>query len=965
MTYYFPFLYLNSFAIKPSLIIFCVIVIFLFGLYIFNKFKFGLKSPLKSVRSNNKIILFIMLFIFSFIIWYINYNFSIETSFFDNFITILLKFEIIISIILFFLYACVFLVRKNKHTYLNFLNNFFAITILVSIFSTLLTNPIQWYTILIHIVLIIVSVFLLFYELVRVPNDNKNNDISSLYTPCNKYEDLFGSNKLHADQIYKIIKSHKSESVSICLSGDWGIGKTSTINGAIDQLEKESTNKNVSNLIIRINALDIDDVDALFAYFFHSVKGFLKENGVYVGLSSEYQSFISSAVGTITKGNFSEWFISLMSNKNKDYRTQKDKLHLLLSETLVNQKIIVIVDDIERCSPEKSRQFLFFVKEIATLANCVSVFVTDYDILKSLCSKDNSGKDFLDKFFNYRINFQEPSMEEVVGHYTKKIEPIKNIEQFLTIDILASINQIISNLDTKIKSINKKIKSESSSEENTPNLDNYKKLLNNLYMVKKMFLSTLQNPRKFSKIINVYKGIYNVLDDKYSSVFAENNLESIKAYSENIQLNRLLFLISYIEVCLPTELNEISKIGVQSYFAKINEVENGHFSNLLITKMSEGVFFHDTQFSKGSNYNQTNAMRFYQCLIKNPEDLTKIINGNSTQEEEYFTALKNKNLNAYKDNIEDIFKAILHAYSRSETEQGKEYLDTLFQFAHDKNYIGIWDVVFNRTSIDTLSDNPYVMEIFYNNFCKKDVPPTLDVGFKGILNRFSQKYTTLLIKCIDNSFYYFDNKDQSAIFDFYHILRSGSKSIEEMVRHYFETNKASLGIDEYPADSTPLEILNIFSNAIKSKLTKFNIANYSDVEININNMYSSINDFSFFYDIHDFLYKGGNIVFSAPNIDKMTTENITKYIDRINCELTHPPTYEDNFHNYVYAFFDHIHRAKNFRISHELFKKLHDLVTLYHKQTQRIDLTFYRKLLLKLQLKNESDNHHEQTPPSE
>ena len=185
---------------------------------------------------------------------------------------------------------------------------------------------------------------------------------------------------------------------------------TSVINGAISLLQN---NDNAPYDVIYINALELDNKKTVLTYLLTKIRENLKARGVYVGINSEYKEFVSSLTGSLTSEAMGTLLQSQLSN-DEDYRAQKKNLEEIFELVYRNGKLVVIVDDIERCDKNTAREYLFLIKEVATMKNCVSVFVTDYDIL-------------LDFIFHF--------------YYTKNIKIIK------IIFIGLNINKILRNFD--------------------------------------------------------------------------------------------------------------------------------------------------------------------------------------------------------------------------------------------------------------------------------------------------------------------------------------------------------------------------------------------------------------------------------------------------------------------------------------------------------------------------------------
>lgn len=165
--------------------------------------------------------------------------------------------------------------------------------------------------------------------------------------PINEAEKLFPSRRHQMNELISIIKSQESDNgYTICVSSDWGSGKTSFINAVLDEFK---TNKSLNYRIeeIRINAMALDGTGSLLNYLFGRIKEILKANGIYVGINSEYQELIVSFLETATHEKMGS-FIRKRFSSTSDCRENLSKLSRLLENEL-DEKIIIVIDDLERC----------------------------------------------------------------------------------------------------------------------------------------------------------------------------------------------------------------------------------------------------------------------------------------------------------------------------------------------------------------------------------------------------------------------------------------------------------------------------------------------------------------------------------------------------------------------------------------------------------------------------------------
>ena len=302
---------------------------------------------------------------------------------------------------------------KNKYAYYRvFVNITIALCYLI-LLSMIITQNFHFGTKYLPIRLILFSAsFIITYMFIDELKEDTGNEKRNKLSPIAKYEDLYESRHHQATKLIDIIKSKESDcGYSICISGEWGSGKTSFINCVLNKLAYENNKKcDLSIAEIRINAMELDSLSSLVNYLFERIKNILKENNIYVGLNSEYQDLVSSLMGIVTTDSTANFIKNKLFPKS-DYRENLSNLNQLILTHLKNKKILIVVDDLERCTKEKSLEFLLFIKEIAMLNRCVVIFLTDYDKLKNQTELDN---DFLEKFFNYKMNLQSVTVNEII-----------------------------------------------------------------------------------------------------------------------------------------------------------------------------------------------------------------------------------------------------------------------------------------------------------------------------------------------------------------------------------------------------------------------------------------------------------------------------------------------------------------------------------------------------------------------
>ena len=485
-----------------------------------------------------------------------------------------LEYEPIVAVGLFiFLCSALFSV-KNKDRHIEAANRVLQLVLPISVGAGLIEGRIDLSFWLNWIVLGFAYIFYFLLlvvdgEVVGNKNIAEGQEVGISYNPVEELEQLFPQHKAQAKRLAKIISDSSAEPFSICLSGKWGTGKTSVIN-VVEELLREKDNY----AFIRINAIELDDKKALINYFMSEIKACLKEKGVYVGVASEYKEFLVSTVGTVTTDSFGTFFEKRIFGGEKDYREQKEKLENLLTVTFENGKLVLIVDDIERCQPDVAREYLFLIKEVATMRNCVSIFVTDYNVLKDLLGNNTNAQtsglhseynEFLDKFFNYRINLYDETLEDIFAFYDKSYDEGTSI--FTSIYYLIGVSpgtwykDALKGIDLHIEKQKETNSCYRLSEENARQQeDKVRRVKEN----REAFVQCMQNTRNVVKFYNTFnRNVQRCYKQLFRTGVEEEKKELVCKFIRERNVGQIILFLSFVEACFPDELQQIIKKGAE------------------------------------------------------------------------------------------------------------------------------------------------------------------------------------------------------------------------------------------------------------------------------------------------------------------------------------------------------------------------------------------------------------------
>ncbi len=235
------------------------------------------------------------------------------------------------------------------------------------------------------------------------------------------------------------------DTFTVGLFGKWGSGKTSIVNMMLKEVEEQQKNCSDSEklIVIKFEPWNFSSTDQLLSQFF-------------IRLSNEFQIKGDKYLAKIGKGleRYSDAFDRLISvpsdwaggllsffgkkvaatvgnklkkgREDKDISKQKEYVGKLLKER--SNRILIVIDDIDRLSNEQIRQVFQLVASVAKFSNTTYLLIFDKDIVVKALEKvqEGDGKDYLEKIIQMPI-------------YIPDIKPAK-LQQVL----LNRLNEIVS-----------------------------------------------------------------------------------------------------------------------------------------------------------------------------------------------------------------------------------------------------------------------------------------------------------------------------------------------------------------------------------------------------------------------------------------------------------------------------------------------------------------------------------------
>jgi GTPase SAR1 family protein len=378
---------------------------------------------------------------------------------------------------------------------------------------------------------------------------------------------------LYRDAITKII-TQSYPKFSIGIYGDWGIGKTTLMQSIFNKLSREKENKDNQVILVWFNAWRYEREDhfaiipllktiesAIPPEKYTNLKEAFKEAGIF-GLrtskdifSSIIGTYLGKETGDLLKSGITDITEKIIPNLKKINELEKNTIYFEgqrkiereienLRQKNIDFRIVVFVDDLDRCSPEKVIEVFESIKIFLGLDGFIYILGLSHEKISQLIKK--------------KYGFEK----EIEGeHYIKKIVQIPiTLPKWDNKDIVELVKDLLDKgiVDNKYKEIiNKNIEIISKAIEHSPR--EIKRFLNNFIVAYEIFSNTPNFKAEELLVLQAiqlrWNSLYNIL------IKSDNNFrEELRKYSQMGEEERFANLDS----------NEIEE-GKKDYGIKIRK----------------------------------------------------------------------------------------------------------------------------------------------------------------------------------------------------------------------------------------------------------------------------------------------------------------------------------------------------------------------------------------------------------
>ncbi|MFQ3676132.1 MAG: P-loop NTPase fold protein [Endomicrobiia bacterium] len=238
------------------------------------------------------------------------------------------------------------------------------------------------------------------------------------------------------ESLAQAILSYKSdECVVLGLFGSWGTGKTSLINMCLECIDKivVSYQENERPIIIKFNPWNYSGQQQLIVKFFNHISSVLSQHQskrikeIGREIIAYTKSIFPIKLSSINLGPIS---LKLKKTRQKSLESQKNRLCQSLKNQ--SQKIIVVIDDIDRLNNYEIRQIFQVIKVLGNLPNIIYLVAFDKDIVIRALEKEQgrSGLEYLEKIVQVPFEIPPAPKEEIYNLLFSQLdELIKDIPE--------------------------------------------------------------------------------------------------------------------------------------------------------------------------------------------------------------------------------------------------------------------------------------------------------------------------------------------------------------------------------------------------------------------------------------------------------------------------------------------------------------------------------------------------------
>lgn len=577
------------------------------------------------------------------------------------------------------------------------------------------------------------------------------------------------------------------------------------------------------------------------------------------------------------------------------------------------------------CKEDKILEFLYFIKEISVLHKCVIIFLTDYN---KLIGKNNDyiTDEFLEKFFNYRIDLHKVNSKEII-----EIAANQGYENTNNTDFVSTLNNIDLKYKVIIDSLERYgVRSSSFTDKRSSEEKQRDKEVAIEAEIKNhnSFIETIQNPRHLQKIYRKFSFFQNIIDKHIGN-------KDFDKYIDKIDYQTQIILLSLLSVISPKDYATIEENGIDYYIAQLHDINNYSNDSILQSIVLK-------EWKTSVHYDMVQEkLHFIHYLLTMPNELDKSANGLTTVQEKYINQL-DSNEKVVNTSIEAVLTELLNA-KFTEKSKKNSYIKQAISLYEDEINLGSLIIFMLEPLVSSQIASDDNILAFYEAILNLKID---DIKIcKNYFIEFAKKY--LIEKLKDITYFV------RAVFDYdgdISKINSTGYNLEAdccdlMIKNYFDAINKYYKLELKKSDNTIDNLTSIY-NKIEMECENKGVSSYSDIICLSEKAKEAIKCIGYLIKIESYIETQDETV--AQND---YSERLSSIIDSIkNSSVRNRTNYYDKCNMLLMDMIGHCER-----VSEEDLEKINVMIEEYYKKYEVPPIEF-RKMYIEIKEKVSTRN---------
>lgn len=234
-----------------------------------------------------------------------------------------------------------------------------------------------------------------------------------------------------AEAVTDLLLDEPPTPFAIVIDGEWGSGKTTLLR----MIKRILNDRDGSIKMIEFNAWQYERID-LFTSLLCLIRDQFPDNKrIAASIASLAADIILRKTVGMSKKEATAHFDRAVSGTKE--------IEGILKET-VGEKLVIFIDDLDRCSMENTLAMLESMKLFLMVDNVIAVVAVDMEKIESAwgakygrAAKDGTGAGYVEKLFQLKLAVPHKRRDDLVEYVRQMAPPVAGIAEYL-VDILPS-----------------------------------------------------------------------------------------------------------------------------------------------------------------------------------------------------------------------------------------------------------------------------------------------------------------------------------------------------------------------------------------------------------------------------------------------------------------------------------------------------------------------------------------------